>query len=135
MQFEWDKGLETGITALDADHQGIFARIDGFFNRCNEGGESIEVIAVIDALDSYARKHFSYEERLQAINNYPGLAGQQKHHAVFIADVADLKSKLETEGPSKQLALIAKGKLIRWFSLHIKNMDKQFVSYLNERVG
>lgn len=135
MQFEWDKGLETGIPALDADHQGIFACINDFFDSCNEGGEVKEVILLVDSLDSYARRHFSYEEQLQAINNYPGLAEQQKHHAVFIADVADLKSKLETEGPSKQLALIAKGKLIRWFSLHIRNMDKRFVNYLNERMG
>src|SRR5690242_1873169 len=116
MNFEWEKVLETGIPALDAHHQGIFGCINEFFQKCSEGAAQDEVMALIDSLDNYSRQHFTYEERLQDMNNYEGLAEQKTQHALFLADVADLRKKLEVDGASSELALIAKGKLIRWFS-------------------
>jgi len=133
MKFEWNKELETGIPALDSHHQGIFDCINSFFQKCDEGGEVEEIVVLFDSLDSYTKKHFSYEENLQRYNNYPGLAEQQKQHALFLAELAELRRTLETTGPTRELSLIAKGKLIRWFSHHIKSIDKGFVDFLKAK--
>jgi len=133
MRFKWGAELVTSIPALDDHHKGIFDYINSFCDKCDEDGGTEEVMALLDTLDKYARKHFSYEEGLQKINNYAGLADQQEQHALFLADLAELKTTLETTGPTKQLALMAKGKLIRWLSNHIKGRDKDFVDYLNAR--
>jgi hemerythrin-like metal-binding protein len=133
VRFEWKKELETGIPALDTHHQGIFDCINSFLQKCEEGGGAEEVIALLDSLDSYSRKHFTYEESLQTYNKYPGLADQQKQHALFLADLAELRKTLETTGPTSELTLITKGKLIRWLSHHIKSMDKEFVDFLNAK--
>ena len=133
MHFEWKKELETGIPALDGHHQGIFDCINSFFQKCDEGGGTEEIITLLDSLDSYTRKHFTYEEKLQEFNNYPGLGDQRKQHALFLADLAELKEKLEADGPNRELAITAKGKLIRWLSHHIKSMDKEFVDYLKAK--
>jgi hemerythrin-like metal-binding protein len=133
VHFEWKKELETGIPALDSHHEGIFDCINNFFQKCDEGGGAEGVIDLFNSLDSYTRKHFSYEEKLQSYNNYPGLAEQQKQHAIFLADLAELKRILETTGPTKELTLNIKGKLIRWFSHHIKSIDKDFVDFLKAK--
>ena len=133
MHFEWKKELETGIPALDSHHQGIFNCINNFFQKCDEGGAAEEVIELLETLDSYTRKHFSYEENLQRYNNYPGLAEQEKQHALFLAELAELKKFLETTGPTRELTLSIKGKLIRWLSYHIIGLDKEFVSFLKAK--
>ncbi|MFZ4858769.1 MAG: bacteriohemerythrin [Desulfuromonadaceae bacterium] len=133
MKFEWNKELETGIPALDSQHKGIFDRIINFFQKCDEGEEAKEIIELFDFLDSYTKKHFIYEENLQKYNNYPGLAEQQEQHALFLADLAELRRTLETAGQTRDLSLITKGKLIRWYNHHIKNLDKRFADFLKAK--
>jgi len=133
MRFKWGLELETGIPALDDHHQGIFNCINNFCQKCDEDGGTEEIIAVLDTLHTYTRKHFNYEEGLQRINNFSGLGDQQEQHAVFLAELAELKGTLETTGPSKELAVITKGKMIRWLSHHIKTKDKEFVDYLSKK--
>ena len=133
MHFEWKKELETGVPALDSHHQGIFYCINDFFQKCDKGGGTEEISVLFDLLDSYTRKHFHYEETLQKFNDYPGLDEQQKQHALFLADLAELKRSLEINGPTKELNLITKGKLIRWLSHHIKSLDKEFVDFLKAK--
>jgi hemerythrin len=135
MRFKWGKDLVTHIPALDDHHKGIFDAINKFCDRCDEDGGTEEVIELLDTLDRYTRKHFAYEEGLQRINNYPGLLEQQEHHASFLADLAELKRTLESTGPTRQLAVVAKGKLIRWLSGHIKTLDKDFVDFLSIKAG
>lgn len=133
MRFKWGPELITNIPALDDHHQGIFNCIDDFFQKCDEEGGTKEVIGLLDTLDSYTKKHFKYEEGLQRMNNYPGLGVQQEQHASFLVDLAELRNAVETNGPTRELTMLAKGKLIRWFSNHIKSLDKEFVDFLNGR--
>ena len=133
MNFDWSKELETGIPALDSHHQGIFDCINKFFKKCDEGGGTEEIILLFNSLESYTKKHFSYEENLQKYNNYPGLDEQLKQHALFLAELTELKGILETTGPTRELTLITKGKLIRWISHHIKRLDKEFVDFLKTK--
>lgn len=135
MRFQWGPELETNIPALDDHHRGIFECINKFCARCDEDGGTMEVIALLDSLDQYSRKHFAYEEGLQRINNYPGLETQQEQHGSFLQDLAQLKGTLESTGPTRQLAVVTKGRLIRWLSHHIKTLDKDFVDFLNQKTG
>ncbi len=132
MQFKWEPDLTTNIPALDDHHQGIFKSVNDFCQKCDEDGGPEEIMALLQVLDNYTRKHFAYEEGLQKINGFPGIGVQQEQHAYFLAELAGLKCTLETTGPSRQLAVLTKGKLIRWLSHHIKTLDKEFVDYLNK---
>jgi len=133
MPFKWGPDLITNIPALDAHHQGIFNCINNFCEKCDENGGTEEILEVLDVLDRYTRTHFGYEEVLMKINNYPGLGDQKEQHALFLGDLTALKATLQTEGPSRQLTLLTKGKLIRWLCHHIKTKDRELVDFLNNR--
>lgn len=133
MAFEWDKQVETNIPALDSQHKSIFDSINAFSEKCVNGASPEEVLKLVEFVDSYARKHFSYEENLQRYNLYPGLNAQQEQHGIFLDDVAELKKTLEVSGPTKDLAIMMKGKLIRWFTQHIKHMDAHFAEFLKKK--
>jgi len=133
VEFKWKKELETGIDALDEQHRGIFTLANNFFQKCTEGGESEDLVALLDLLDDYAKKHFSYEEKLQMYNKYPEIGKQQSQHAKFLENLAELKAIYAASGPTRELALMTKGRLIRWLAQHIKNHDKEFVDFLKTK--
>jgi hemerythrin-like metal-binding protein len=135
MAVEWGKPLETGILSLDTEHQDIILSINAFFEKCDEGGGVEELTGLYELLDGYTKRHFSYEENLQKYNNYPGLKEQQSQHALFLAELAELKNVLATSGPSKKLSITTKGKLIRWLNHHINSLDREFVDFLKTKQG
>ncbi len=87
----------------------------------------------MQTLDSYAKNHFSYEETLQQYNNYPGLTVQQEQHKLFLKDPAEVKITMEKDGPTRELVIAIKGKLIRWWIQHVRHLDRKFVDYLKTR--
>lgn len=133
MAVEWDQQLETGIPSLDNEHKDIISCINNFFAKCDEGGGVGEIMDLYNALDGYTKRHFGYEENLQRINNYPGLAEQQKQHAQFLADLTAMKTSLEENGSSIKLTVTTKGRLIRWLNHHINTFDREFISFLNAK--
>lgn len=133
MELKWKKELETGIEALDEQHRGIFTLANNFIHKCNEVEGKEDLVALLDLLDSYAKKHFSYEEKLQTYNKYPGIGEQQSQHAQFLENLAELRSIYMASGPTRGLALMTKGRLIRWLTQHIKNHDKEFVDFLKTK--
>ena len=135
MSFQWDKQVETYIPALDAQHKSIFEAINVFCEKCAGDTSPEEVLDLVEFVDSYARKHFSYEESLQQYNQYPGLEAQKEQHKIFLDEIAELKATLELSGPTKELAIKMKGKLIRWFNQHIKHMDVHFAEFLKGKTS
>ena len=133
MNFEWKKELATGIESLDSHHQGIFSRANTFLQKCEDGAGMAEISELLDDLEKYTKMHFSYEERLQQINNFSGLKNQQASHALFLNDISELRTALEINGPTKELVLLTKGKLIRWLTQHIGTMDKEFSVFVKQR--
>lgn len=125
--------METGIPSLDNEHKDIISCINSFFAKCDAGAGVGEILDLYNALDSYTKKHFSYEENLQRINSYPGLAEQQKQHSLFLADLAEMKQSLDENGSSIKLTVTTKGRLIRWLNHHINTLDKEFISFLNAK--
>lgn len=94
-----------------------------------------EISELYDSLDGYMKRHFSYEEHLQKYNKYPGLAEQQKQHAMFLAELAEMKDTLAASGPSRKLTISTKGKLIRWLNHHINTLDREFIDFLKAKQG
>lgn len=133
MTLEWQKEFNSGIPALDFQHQIIFETIGSFFKEFEAGANPEELEDIFASLDVYAQKHFSYEENLQQINHFPGLKSQQDHHMLFLSEMKELKRMLKAdELRQKQLAVALKGRLMYWWILHIKDMDQEFVEFLNE---
>jgi hemerythrin len=136
MSIEWQKEMNSGVPALDFQHQKIFETIGDIFRQCEAGASLEELEYIFASLDLYAQKHFSYEENLQQKSNYPELKSQQDHHQLFFKELEELKNMLKGEESSlKEVAMASKGKLIRWWILHIKNMDRKFIEFLKEREG
>ena len=133
MHFAWKNELETGITILDRQHKEIYDCINTFFQKCDEGADAEMLDNLFNSLYDYTSKHFGYEENMQKYCKYPGIDEQQKQHALFLADLNELRIFVNDNGPSREVTLRIKGNLIRWFNRHINLLDKEFVSFFNKQ--
>lgn len=133
MHFAWKNELVSGVSALDKQHKLIFECINEYFKKCDAGAEAEELELLFRSLDNYTREHFCYEENMQKYSKYPGIEEQQKQHALFLVELLELKTMVDSEGPSREVTLKLKGNLIRWFTRHINILDREFVKYFNKK--
>lgn len=129
----WKKIYETGIVALDQDHQGLVAQINLLGEAIREKrGEELQE-EILTALVAYTENHFQHEERLMQKYGFSGLAEHQHAHQ-SLRDVIQLmqrESVAGTEGLAQDLYRFLRG----WLLGHIVDVDKKYAAYLESRGG
>jgi hemerythrin-like metal-binding protein len=122
----WDASLHTGHEKVDSDHK----RLVDLINRLGDAmakGQGKDVCGkVLNELVTYARTHFSTEERLMAVHDYDGQVDHKGQHERFIRDVAAFKARFDSG--SAMLSISILNFLKTWLADHIKLSDKEFVA-------
>jgi hemerythrin len=129
----WKAVYETGIVALDKEHQGLIAEINRLYEALRDKRGEKVLGEILNMLENYTVHHFQHEEKLMAEYNFPGLAEQQEKHRELIQAVQDIKERASSGGeePAKELF-----KFLRiWLLEHIVEVDKQYGSFLESRGG
>ncbi|WP_321366359.1 bacteriohemerythrin [uncultured Desulfuromusa sp.] len=129
----WKKIYETGIVALDNEHQGLISQINKLYEAIRDKHEEEGLEATLTMLESYTVNHFQHEEKLMAEYHYPGLADHQKSHQELIDAVQDLKQRASSGKDELARELL---KLLRvWVLEHILDVDKKYGAFLESRGG
>lgn len=135
MAIEWQDDLVLGIPEIDEQHQEMFRRFAAFSDACQEEQGREQLMELLSFMQLYAQNHFASEERLMAEYAYPGADEQKLHHAQFKRDLEEFAEKVSAGGPTQELALSVKGKLIRWLIQHIRELDRQMVEFVKTRMA
>lgn len=129
----WKDIYETGIVALDKEHQELVKQINqlGEAIREKRGEELIE--EVLAGLVEYTENHFRNEEKLLQEYDFPDLAAHQQIHQDLRDRVQEMKAKsiAGTEGLAQELYKFLRG----WLLGHIVDVDKKYGTYLESRGG
>jgi len=135
MSLQWDDSLELGFDVIDQQHKGLVERFDKLSKAAQEGTshELIEELSFF--LLEYAQKHFEAEEKIMEEYVYSKIETQRTEHAAFTRDANELKSTIEQNGATREVAIAATGKLLRWIIQHIKKHDKEMVAYIKECIS
>jgi hemerythrin len=130
---EWSPSLSVGVERVDGQHQDLVKAFNALQDAMLEGKGSDQVLSTLRFLGEYARKHFSTEESLMRIHDYPGLDEHRAAHESFRADVARLLE--ETEATRHRIAktMQVSRRLLDWFFTHIGDMDRKMGAWLVER--
>lgn len=124
MKVEFDNSLVTGNEMIDGQHKELIAKIDKLVTCCQEGGEKMQAIKMLDYLAEYTDFHFSAEEKLQEEVSYPAIEGHKAKHEEFKKAVDELHEMLvEEEGPTDAFVAAVEKNVVNWLFDHIKNMD------------
>ena len=134
MKLEFDKSLITGNSMIDEQHKELIGKIDKLLACCEEGGEKLQAVKMLDYLAEYTEFHFNAEEKLQEDVAYPAIKEHKKMHAEFKKAVSELHEMLEEEeGPTQAFVQAVKTNVVEWLFNHISNMDKALALYVKSK--
>jgi hemerythrin len=123
---DWKTKCLIGIPEIDEQHQKLFECIDRLENAKDERQRELAVYFVMDELRDYARIHFSVEEIIMRLFDYPGLEGHAAEHREFEARLKAL-GKIELNHDVHAEA----GSFLRgWLTQHIMISDKRYAEFI-----
>lgn len=121
----WNTRLETGLPALDEQHQRLFQILDGLTEQAERGRvlSPTEVEAVVGELADYARHHFAHEIQLMlaARCDLRHIQTHVREHENFIRHVSLVREALD-DSRNDEGAQLARY-LAEWFTGHIAGLD------------
>jgi hemerythrin len=132
-EFKWDRRLETGIEEIDSQHRELFRRIDAMELSIYEGKSKVEMVIMIEYLESYVEKHFAAEEQLMMSINYPDSSAHRQEHQSFSDLYNKIKNEYKEKGADSYLALDVDKEIRKWWEKHILKSDMAFVPYVKKQ--
>jgi hemerythrin-like metal-binding protein len=126
---KWENEFNTGNARIDEQHQKVFNYISELHTALKLSKDEEEIIRILKGLTDYSIDHFRDEEEEMSQAGYPRFDSHKEEHQIFIDRLLKLTFDMETKNKSINLRLLKFLKV--WFSGHILNTDKKFVSYVN----
>lgn len=130
---KWKPVYETGIVALDKEHQGLVEQINELFEAVRDKRGSEVYADVVVVLETYVVEHFAHEEKLMAEYQFPGLADHQQEHQNLVAAVQELRKDHAERDESAARELL--NFLRTWLLEHIVKVDREYGPFIESRAG
>lgn len=128
--FQWDERFETGIEIIDKQHRELFKRIDNLALAVYEGKGKSELNKIIEYLETYINDHFTLEERLMYINDYPQYVDHLKKHQNFTVFFEGIAEEMDAKGTDSYLAIRVEKEVRDWWQTHVLQTDMKYVPYI-----
>ncbi len=74
----FDESLQLGNSAIDEQHRELFSQFEKISCECLDGCDEVQITKMLQFLDDYTQKHFSYEETIMKQMDYPNIKTQQQ---------------------------------------------------------
>jgi hemerythrin-like metal-binding protein len=124
----WNSGLETGLEAIDTQHQAMVEAYNELQNAIRDGAGRETLETALLNLRERTRRHFSAEEALMDEARYAGTQAHRDLHGDLLAQLRGLVDRFQAD----QLALTVPVMdfLGGWLVFHIKDEDARLVGFL-----
>lgn len=117
--------LAFGIGEIDVQHFALFELIDRLEASVTRKDRVMRVHEVLDDLDHWARVHFSVEESLMGVMEYPRVDEHRMMHRSFLTTLSAKKAK----ALRGDVVEIAAAWLRQWLEAHINVEDRHYVEF------
>lgn len=125
---EWSNdALSVGIEEIDEQHKVLVELINRMHDAIHKRHGSDVVKGILAELADYTRIHFTVEESLMRILNYPGYEEHKEIHEELLNHVIELKEKVESGKTAIGFELMHF--LKNWLTKHIMEEDMQYSGF------
>lgn len=129
--FPWSESFSVGLQEIDEQHKILVALINRLFNEAIlQKADKAIVSSILTELIQYTIIHFSVEESLFRIFDYPEGEAHQKQHEQLKKTVLDFQRKFESGAPIDTELM---GFLRKWLKDHIMINDKKYAPFFLEK--
>jgi hemerythrin-like metal-binding protein len=124
----------TGHPAIDGQHGSILALISRLELELERPDIQLATIAATaDEFLALVHQHAACEIALMEDSGYPAAQAHRDEHAALLAELATMRSHLDTARPSSLAAF--RSFLLHWLGQHIPRCDQPLVQHLASRQG
>jgi len=125
----WGAGMKLGIPIIDEQHTNLIRIVDNLQLTCNKGTDCVRqrFISAANEAVEYIKFHFTTEEKLMKLMEYPKYHDHMNEHKDCLWDISYICSKFEDEqNPDfRQFVLY----LNEWIVTHVCDSDRHFANY------
>jgi hemerythrin len=122
---QWNDSLSIGIDEIDHQHRLFLDYFNLLIDAIDGGGRWSDVHFPLMQLRDYAQRHFSLEESLMRMSDYPGTDEHIEGHRKIIERL----DALERESLNKNISGDAAALMQHWLLGHIMHADKEYARY------
>jgi len=122
---DWDTRFKLNISLIDRQHHKLVQLTNSLHNACLESPETANrsFIETVREAVNYVRFHFSTEEKLMRLIDFPGYTAHKKEHENFIKEVLTHTEKFN------QTKFLVPNRFVlflkEWILSHIAVCDKE----------
>ncbi|MBT5514976.1 MAG: bacteriohemerythrin [Rhodospirillaceae bacterium] len=125
----WNESLRVGIDAIDKDHQALFSLTNKAVQRDIGYPELDEII---EELIAYTKYHFTREEAIMEVCQYPDLEAHRNLHRDLVAQVENL-SRTWRGNRNRETLHQLRTFLRSWWIGHISDIDVTIAQFADEK--
>ena len=127
----WTSDLDTGIEQVDEQHK-ILVKYINEMHDAHVANDRKGMGVALDHLIEYTVQHFSDEESLLEMAEYPLLDAHHRVHENFVNKVKTFKGRFDNGDDVGQEMMDL---LETWLFLHIRRNDHGYVKHVKEKLG
>ncbi len=128
---EWTSKLETGIDAIDKQHQQLIGFVNELYEAMHQGKGRLVVGDILSKLVRYTEYHFATEEKAFQKYGYSGQKDHEQIHRTLVEKVKDLERRQRTEAVVVSMETLRF--LNEWVTNHIAKEDMAYVPFLKDK--
>ena len=128
---QWRSSYKIGIRGIDDDHFILISLLSELEEASRTGLTRDDIARTLSRLASYAKIHFTREERLMRAHGYPHAEDHIKQHHTFISKLSEFQESSQANGAGVggDMAVY----LRKWLVGHISATDRKFGTFLKVR--
>jgi len=123
----WYDRYSTGNAEIDTQHRKLFELVN-HFDSVIKMGMTEELGRILEDIITYSIGHFSFEEELMEMAEFPQFQSHKKIHEELIKQVQDMRARMK-EGGHASSTSVARF-LADWLTNHIIREDLAYKPYL-----
>lgn len=128
---EWKPEFETGIAAVDFEHQRMIELINEVLETLEGNPSRAAIGGLLGEIHARIASHFLLEEQIMRECRYDQYVVHKADHERLLEEIRDIMDEVEDDlGVDFRVALEAR--LPRWFSGHFKTQDARFHRLLGD---
>lgn len=128
MLIDWQDKWLTGEERIDADHHDMVRTINNIHEAVENGESRDDILTILRALVNLTYEHFSYEECIMTITDYPQSDAHMDEHQNLHSIANILAYNIEVL--NKEIVLDTIDFFEDWFIDHVENMDAELGRFL-----
>jgi len=128
---EWNDNLKVGVQEIDEQHKVLVDLANRMHAAIRTRHGSEEVEPILDELIQYTKVHFTVEESVMRVLDYPGYEHHKQQHEHLIERIQEMREKIREGKSAVSFELMHFLKM--WLTEHILESDKRMAKGLLER--